>query len=317
MKISIEQIVKDPEAFSADDAAVIENILNYYMTCNEELKQIMRSNAANRLQQMAGVGLFTKKLMGPHGRAIITETANGLFASDPEDYGVGWDIRRDGQFSTELLKTIYRSALFTSKVLVVGAHIGTLAIPLAKKYAYVAAIEANPNTFWLLEMNLRLNNVTNCELFNIAANDKEETLKFMLNRANSGGSKRKPVNDHYIYNYDEPQEIEVSGVALDNYFTRRDFDVVLMDIEGSEYFALKGMQDILSKTKVLIMEFIPHHLRNISNVTVDKLLALLPGFTTLRVPSLNKTVRKEEFAGVLNYMYERGLEDGGLMFGKY
>lgn len=270
----------------------------------------------NELQQMVAAGVATKQLLGPFARAIVTETSTGLFASDPEDYGVGWNIRSNGHYGTELLQTISQIVPASSSVLVIGAHIGTMAIPLAKQFAWVAAIEANPNTFRLLEMNIRLNNVTNCDIFNIAANDKDEKLRFMLSRANSGGSKRKPINDHYMYNYDAPQEIEVTGVSLDTFFNRRDFDLVLMDIEGSEYFALKGMQHILSHTQTLIIEFLPHHLRNVSGVTVEALLALLPGFTTLHVPSLNKTVTTTDFAPLLNYMYERELGDEGIIFRK-
>lgn len=302
------------EGISAEDAAVVENVLNYYMSCNNELKEILRANAGDHLQRMTGVGYITKKLLGPLTRAIITETPDGLFASDPEDYGVGWELRSKGTFGRDQLTSISEILLPTSNVLIVGAHIGTLAIPLSKKCAYVAAIEANPLTFQLLDMNVKLNSASNCEIFNVAANNKAELLCFLLSRANSGGSKRKPVNNHYIYHYDEPEEIFVQGVRLDDFFARRDFDIVLMDIEGSEYFALKGMQEILQRVKTLMFEFLPHHLRNVSNVTPSELVAQLQGFTTLTVPSLKKTVGAGEFISFLNYMSENGLEDDGIVF---
>lgn len=312
--MSVENIVEDAEGLSAEDAVVIENVLNYYMSCNVELKAILRTHAGDHLQRMAGIGFLTGKLLGPHTRAIITETTNGLYASDPEDYGVGWVLRNNGSFGKDQLKTISRLMSPSSNILVVGAHIGTLAIPLSKSCAYVAAIEANPHTYQLLEMNIKLNSATNCEIFNIAANDKKEELRFLLSRANSGGSKRKPVNDHYVYNYDEPEEILVPGMPLDDFFSRRDFDLVLMDIEGSEYFALKGMQGILQQVKTLIFEFLPHHLRNVSGITPAALLAQLPPFTRLTVPSLNRTAGAGEFLTLLDYMYENELGDDGIIF---
>jgi len=59
---------------------------------------------------------------------------------------------------------------YKSKVLIVGTHISSLAIPLSKHCQEVTAIEANPKTFELLEINLHLNNVKNITLHNIFAN---------------------------------------------------------------------------------------------------------------------------------------------------
>lgn len=312
--MSTEIVLTTEEPLSPEDMAAVEDILNYYMSCNGQLKEIMVK--PDGLRRMVDLGFLTKKLLGPFCSAVIIETSTGMFACDPEDFGVGGDIRRHGGYGTGQLQAVTRLINPASNVLVVGAHIGTLAIPISRNCSYVAAIEANPKTFRLLQMNIRLNNVTNCDLFNMAANDKEEILPFLLNTANSGGSKRKPLNEMYEYNYDDPEEIQLSGIALDKFFSRRDFDVILMDIEGSEYFALKGMQDILQHTKTLVIEFTPHHLRNIGGVTVEELLAQLPGFTTLTVPTLNKTVNETGFATLLNYMYERELDDGGIIFGK-
>ena len=73
-----------------------------------------------------------------------------------------------------------------SRVLVVGAHVGTLAIPLAQLAANVIAIEANPRTFELLTLNVAINAVTNCRCINIAASDSNEPIQFLLSRTNSG-----------------------------------------------------------------------------------------------------------------------------------
>lgn len=311
-----EILLSASEELSAEDVAVVEDVLNYYLACSAELKAIMRKNGSEELGCMAGKGFLTRKLLGPSCKAIIIETATGLYASDPEDYGVGWDMRRHQAFSSTQLQIISGIIDAQSKVLVVGAHIGTLAIPISRMCGQVTAIEANPRTFRLLEMNLRLNNVSNCEILNIAANDKEEQLHFLLSKANSGGSKRVPLIDQYNYRYDEPDEIELPAFPLDSFLTRRDFDLVLMDIEGSEYFALKGMQEILRHTQTLILEFMPHHLLNVSGVTVEELLQQLTAFNTLTVHSLNKTVDKDGFAPLLNYMYDNQLEDEGLIFSK-
>ncbi|MGH7427267.1 MAG: hypothetical protein ACREJ4_02740, partial [Candidatus Methylomirabilaceae bacterium] len=63
-----------------------------------------------------------------------------------------------------------------------------------------------------------------------------------------------------------------------------------MDIEGSEYFALQGMQKILAHARVLVVEFLPHHLKNVSGVTVEQFLSVIPPhFRTLTIPSKGLT----------------------------
>lgn len=316
MDNQVEQLLKHISSLPPEDISTIVDFANYYISCNNNLKELLRKDKEDALQLMAGAGFLSRKLLGSYGKAIITQSTSGIFASDPEDYGVGWVLRRDGVFGAEQLRMISPLLSKDSNALVVGAHIGTLAIPLAKMCKSVVAVEANPKSFSLLQMNIKLNDILNCEVFNIAANDKDEDICFMMSKSNSGGSKRKPLVDQYIYNYDHPDEVTIRGATLDKFFLRRDFDLVLMDIEGSEYFALQGMQDILRHVSTVVIEFIPHHLRNISGVSVDSFLTALSEFTTMTVPRLKKIVGKAEFSELLSYMYDNEIEEGGIIFTK-
>lgn len=198
-----------------------------------------------------------------------------------------------------------------------GAHIGALAIPISKLCKKVVAIEANPNTYELLTKNITLNATSNCHAINIAASNKEGTIQFLLNRSNSGGSKRVPKNKEYMYYYDNPEEISVNAFSLDEYLDDHEFDIVVMDIEGSEYFALQGMQEILSKTKLLAIEFLPHHLRNVSGVTVAQFLSVIePHFSRLTIPTKNITVETKSFISSLSDMYDCEQEDEAIIFQK-
>jgi FkbM family methyltransferase len=299
----------------AGDQEIITNILRHYLSSNQALESILQQ-PANYLKKMADASFFTRKILGPYTKALLIESATGLFVTDPEDYEVGWKLRTEGVFESAQTDRLMQLINDKSRLLVVGGHIGTIAIPLSKRCAHTTIIEANPYTFELLQLNIKLNDLENYEAVNIAANDKAEQVNFMLSRTNSGGSKRKPLVDHYIYNYDHPQEISVPGFPLDEYFPNRIFDVIIMDIEGSEYFALKGMPAILQQCQALVLEFLPHHLKNISGITVDTLLSTLPAFTSLTIPSLDKCVGPSEFSGVLNYMYDNNLGDDALIFEK-
>ena len=55
-----------------------------------------------------------------------------------------------------------------------------------------------------------------------------------------------------MYTYDNPKVIDVDAYSLDEYLDHDEFDLVLIDIEGSEYFAMKGMSNILSLSLIHI-----------------------------------------------------------------
>lgn len=263
------------------------------------------------------IGPILKRINGPHVYALITKTDNGLFAVDPEDFGVGRRLRLRGNYGIDEIERLKSHLTPCSRALIVGAHIGALAVPISKLCKDVVAIEANPNTYELLKINITLNAAFNCHAINIAASDKEESIKFLLSRANSGGSKRTPINKKYMYYFDRPEEISVAAFNLDKYLDNKEFDVVVMDIEGSEYFALQGMQEILSKTRLLAVEFLPHHLKNVSGVTVAQFLSVIaPHFSKLTIPSKQKTVEASDFIACLSEMYDCEQGDEGIIFEK-
>jgi hypothetical protein len=118
-----------------------------------------------------------------------------------------------------------------------------------------------------------------------------------------------------MYFSDAPEVIKIKSEPLDEVFPDSQFDVVIMDIEGSEYFALRGMPRLLAGTRVLSMEFIPHHLRNVSGITIRQLAEQIdPYFTKLFIPTKNLTVGQDQFLPLLQEMYDRDESDSGLIF---
>jgi FkbM family methyltransferase len=258
-----------------------------------------------------------KARLGPFCGGVLAQTPSGLFLADPEDWVVGRSLLMRGSWSGDELERIAPYLTPNSQVLVVGAHIGSLAIPIAKQVRRVVAIEANPDTFRLLEWNVRLNGADNVELHDYAASDQPGLIRFLLSRANSGGSKREPTVHATMYYYDNPRTIEVNAWPLDDKLAGQQFDFAIMDIEGSEYFALKGMTGILHGLRALQIEYLPHHLKNVAGVSPAQFSALLtPHFKTLVVPSLNLKVDQQDFSRVLTEMYQRNQEDGGILFEK-
>lgn len=256
-----------------------------------------------------------KQNLGKDISSIIVNTNNGIFAVDPADLEVGEKLRTKGEYGINEINTISQYINNKSSVLILGAHIGSLAIPISKKCEKLVAIEANPNNYSLLQTNIKLNEISNITSHNIAASDKQETIKFQLNTVNSGGSKRVPQNNKYIYTYDNPEVIDVQAYSLDEYLSGESFDLVLIDIEGSEYFAMKGMTNILSSTKTLIVEFLPHHITNVAGVTFDDFISNIPNhLTTLTIPSKNETYPIDIGLITLQEMFKSGTGDDGIIF---
>lgn len=260
-------------------------------------------------------GRLEKRLLGKRAIGVLTENEQGLYVVDPEDRIVGKRLRKRGAYGEDELALILPLLSPDSNALVVGAHIGSLAIPMARRCKSLVAFEANPTTYRLLAANVALNGSSNLQAHNLAANDRPGSLAFLASRANSGGSKRVPKIKDRMYYYDAPHEIYVESVRLDDFLPGRTFDVILMDIEGSEYFALQGMPRILKSCKALIVEFVPHHLKNVAGVSVAQFLAVLPPhLDTLFLPSLNRTVDKADFQATLQGLVDRNQSDEGIVF---
>jgi FkbM family methyltransferase len=161
-------------------------------------------------------------------------------------------------------------------LLIVGTHVGALLIPLARLAREVVGIEANPETFELLKMNLALNGISNARVLSLAASDKRGDLEFLLSRTNSGGSKIRPAVERQEFVYDDPKIATVNAARLDDVLCGQSFDLVLMDIEGSEYFALLGMQNILAEARNLVIELLPNHIENVAGISAEQFLKAIP-----------------------------------------
>ncbi|HEY9772445.1 MAG TPA: FkbM family methyltransferase [Planktothrix sp.] len=258
-----------------------------------------------------------RRVSGPFAWSFIARTQQGVFAVPIEDLYVGHQLRFNGSYSTDELQRLRSICRPGTRLLCVGGHIGALVIPLAEVCSTVTAVEANPRIFEILQFNVQLNNLTNCRTIQIAASNSTEPLKFVLNRANSGGSKRYPIGWQEIYLHDNPEIVEVAAAPLDSVFPGEVFDVVVMDIEGSEYFALEGMPRILSEAQILQIEFVPHHLQFVAGVTVEQWLSPITAhFSSLFVPSKNLLVGRQQFFPTLDSMFAANEYDDSLMFSK-
>ena len=65
------------------------------------------------------------------------------------------------------------------------------------------------------------------------------------------------------------------------------------------------------------MEFLPHHLKNVSGVTVEQFVSVIaPKFSRMTIPSKGLSVERSEFVRCLQEMYDRDEGDEGIIFEK-
>jgi FkbM family methyltransferase len=149
----------------------------------------------------------------------------------------------------------------------VGSHIGSMCLPISLHIDKVTAIEAYPDTYKHLCENIQHNKILNISTFNVAVGNSEEDIYFMgmnsicpvehINRIkyNTGGM-------HVFTEIDISNNIRSSNLTdrkiknkmskLDN-LDIDDFDILLVDIEGSEHEFLLGAKEKIIKNKPIII----------------------------------------------------------------
>jgi len=142
----------------------------------------------------------------------------------------------------------------------IGAHIGTIAMPISRVINKVTAIEAYYPTYCHLQQNIMLNEIKNIQAYNIAIGDRKETIHFTTNDDrwinNSGGMRVITELDKQLnirHSDRSSNEISCEMFPLDDIEDIDNFDIVLVDIEGLEDRFLKGARTKIIKNKPVII----------------------------------------------------------------
>jgi FkbM family methyltransferase len=255
------------------------------------------------------------KLLMPNVNEVLVRTQFGKMLIDPLDNNVSRQLIKSGNYNPEEVSSIKKLLKKSDSLLICGAHIGSLAIPLAHHVRKITAIEASPENYNLLDLNITINRCKNIFAFNFAAGETAGNIEFVMSKENSGGSKRKPVIRRNNYYYDHPKIIKVKSFSLDKKF-KENFDIVIMDIEVSEFFAMSGMLRILKNTRIFIFEFIPDHLANVAGVTVKDFISKIPtsNFNYAFFPRQKIYVGIDKLEYTLNWNVEnKSYEDGVIL----
>lgn len=218
-----------------------------------------------------------KKFLGKYAISITYNTVNGFFSIPIEDFSIGRKLGFEGQWNRDEVDKLSQILSPENTVYILGTHVGTLLIPLSRKCKEVIGFEANPAIFGYLKNNIYLNNIENSRVYNYGVGDQYGQLHFLQNSINSGGSKILPQKNDYAFTYDNPSTVVVDMVPLDDFIEKNNLpsgDVLIMDIEGSEFMALKGMAKSIEHCRNLYIEFEPVHLKFVANCALEEFLNL-------------------------------------------
>jgi FkbM family methyltransferase len=198
-------------------------------------------------------GRLRSNVLSKHGFGVIAATRNGVLVVDPRDFSVSRSLLQSGSYDWPEVCWLSRLIDADSRLVFVGAHLGALLIPIAQRSGarHIVAFEPSPNNHRLLKINLALNDLAAITVHHAAVGDREGEIGFTQNPINSGNSR---VAAH--------GEVTVPVTTLDTALpaTTAAIDLLVMDVEGFEVYAIRGGPNVLSRTRYFYVEYAPEQL---------------------------------------------------------
>lgn len=163
----------------------------------------------------------------------------------------------------------------------VGANVGYFACwmsRLTEATGKVIAVEPNPELIPLLKKNISNSQFKNVRILKAAAGEETTTTNLYFNRTNFGDSrvwdprKTNGGGDYLSSGFTSKLETtKVKVLALDE-FIDESIDIILLDTQGWDHKALRGMENILRRFHPLILtEFVPAWIKDLGENPQDVL----------------------------------------------
>ena len=173
-------------------------------------------------------------------------------------------ISNTGSYEPWITKLIECLVMKGDTVVDVGANIGIHTLSLSKSVGprgHVMAFEPVEYLFEQLKSNLHLNEIKNVDVFNVAIGEIDQIAEMnIIKEGDYDTGSSSLVKNEYIDSIKQNRinKVKTKVVKLDNFIKRYTDQVefIKMDIEGYEYYALLGMEEIIKKNKpIMIIEY--------------------------------------------------------------
>ena len=191
-----------------------------------------------------------------NNRVLVRPVWGGLLLVPSEDLSLSPFLIADGIFEVPLTNHLIKTVKPGNTVFDIGANLGyytVLCAHLTGGKGNVISYEPNPAMFIFLRDNISLNYLkVQAKAHNKAVYSSGQAQKFYITERFPCNSSLYDRGEEYFENYiDTVKEITVDAEPLDKYaglFAK--IDLVKMDIEGGEYHAFLGMEQLL-KNQIL------------------------------------------------------------------
>jgi FkbM family methyltransferase len=166
-------------------------------------------------------------------------TAYGEFMIDPvRDKKIADILRRGEHHQKDILEFLLHIVPKGGVVVDVGAHIGTVSVPLARQGLKVISFEPSPESYNLLVTNAGLNHVA-VDARNNAVGERRERATLETPHGGNAGANTLLVG-----------EGSVSVVTLDDEIEHA--DAIKIDVEGMELMALEGSSNLIDRSRPVV-----------------------------------------------------------------
>jgi FkbM family methyltransferase len=138
----------------------------------------------------------------------------------------------------------------------IGANTGQFHEEMQGIYPGIPAVMIEPNPFCVSKLNriLSRSSTGNCKVIQCGVSNKDGTLELMTLKSKT---KSKGASFYQPIDYTDPDNIlriEVPVNQLDTLFPTESFDMVKIDVQGSERDAIEGGQNLLPRCKYVLIE---------------------------------------------------------------
>lgn len=183
---------------------------------------------------------------------------------DLRDEGICRDLFLCGKREPVSTEYLMNSGVLKEKdiVLDIGANIGYYAIMEAKLVGdsgRVYAIEPVSSNIKTLKRNVYLNNCKNTKIFHLAMGDENKKRKIYVSEKCNISSFERNAATGGAEQYRIIDEEKVNLVTVDSFLKDKETpNLIRMDVEGYEYYIIKGAPETLEKNVKILMEMHSH-----------------------------------------------------------
>ena len=171
---------------------------------------------------------------------LLLQTKSGLFSLPNIKESISFELFVNGSYEKGLVDLLVKNIPKSGVFLDIGANIGSISIPLAKRRTdiRIIAIEASPWIFSVLNKNVELNGITNITLLNMAVySESGLSLPMYAPHEYFGKGSLKPV---YTNEAEEVTTITIRDIL--NIHGSGWADFIKVDVEGFEKSVFDGLE---------------------------------------------------------------------------